>query len=104
MTVAVRTTSEADGHILAASAWWRTNRPSAPELFDHELAGAFRLLASAPDIGRRYRYGRIPGLRRLLLPRTRYHVYYVHDAEGAAAVVLAVWSAVRGRAPALKPA
>jgi len=33
MTVAVRTTSEADGHILAASAWWRTNRGEKMKAF-----------------------------------------------------------------------
>lgn len=102
MTAAVRTTPEADAHVLHTSAWWRTHRPAAPDLFDEELAGAFTLLGRAPDIGRRYKRRGIPGLRRLLLPRTRYHVYYLHDSAKATVIVLAVWSAVRGRGPNLK--
>ncbi|HKC83500.1 MAG TPA: hypothetical protein VKD46_05840, partial [bacterium] len=37
-------------------------------------------------------------MRRLLLPGTRYHLYYVYDQEASECVILAVWSAVRGRA------
>jgi len=45
--------------------------------------------------------GGVPGLRRLLLPRSRYHVCYVHDSENDEVAILAVWSAVRGRGPKL---
>ena len=69
-------------------------------LFVEELSGALDLLTRAPDVGRRYLHAGIPGLRRLLLPATRYHVYYVH--EGDVCVVLAVWSALRGRPPQLR--
>jgi plasmid stabilization system protein ParE len=65
------------------------------------LVGALELLAEAPAIGRRHSHPDIPGLRRLLLPGTRYHIYYVHEAERDAMVILAIWSAVRGRGPAL---
>ena len=34
-----------------------------------------------------------------LLPATRYHVYYVHELDRGQCIVLAVWSAVRGRGP-----
>jgi plasmid stabilization system protein ParE len=40
------------------------------------------------------------GLRRILLRATRYHVYYVSNAETV--LILAVWSAVRGAGPDLK--
>ena len=101
MTTSVRTTPEADLQALQAAAWWRANRPAAPDLFVQELAGAIDLLTRAPDVGRRYRGRGIPGLRRALLPMSRYHVYYVHDAEKSECLVLAVWSAVRGRGPHL---
>jgi plasmid stabilization system protein ParE len=104
MSVVVRTTPDADAQALQAVEWWRSNRIAAPDLFAEELAGAFDLLARAPDIGRRYRRAGIPGLRRILLPATRYHVYYVHVPDEDACVVLAVWSAVRGRPPRLRPA
>lgn len=81
--------------------WWRVNRPAAPTLFLEELEGAFELLSAAPDVGRRYRHRWIPGLRRLLLPATKHHVYYVHDEEADVVIVLAVWGAVRGHGPRL---
>jgi plasmid stabilization system protein ParE len=58
------------------------------------------LVASTPEMGRRYLAAGIPGLRRVLLRATRYHVYYVSD--GDLVTVLAVWSAVRGRSPRLR--
>lgn len=42
------------------------------------------------------------GVQRLFLPGTRYHVYYVHDAEAREVVVLAIWSALRGKGPPLR--
>jgi hypothetical protein len=43
----------------------------------------------------------VSGVRRLYLPATRYHVYYVHEPELHQVVILAVWSAVRGKGPPL---
>jgi len=100
--VDVGTTAEADQHIRAASAWWQANRPAAPDLFAHELARAFTLLADAPDVGRPYHLRSIPGLRRLLLTASKYHVYYVHDSARQRVLTLAIWSAVRGRRPPLR--
>jgi plasmid stabilization system protein ParE len=99
--VEVRVTPEAERQILDASAWWRANRRFASDLFDDEFARALALLSRVPDIGRRYRRTRIPGLRRILLAGSRYHVYYVHDAKQQTLIVLAVWSALRGRRPSL---
>jgi plasmid stabilization system protein ParE len=101
MTTVLRVTPETEAQVEQAAAWWRENRPAAPDLFSQELAGAFDLLARAPQVGRRYLRRSIPGLRRLLLPSTRYHVYYVHAAGSDTCVILAVWSAVRGRGPRL---
>jgi len=61
----------------------------------NELAEAFDLLGNTPEIGHRYPRPGIPGLRRLLLRATRYHVYYVFD--GNLDAVLSLCSAVRGR-------
>ena len=97
----MKSSTKADEQILTAESWWAANRPLAPELFREELLGAFDMLSNAPDIGRPYRRLKIPGLRRFLLPRTRYHVYYVHEVEPNRIIILAVWSAVRGRAPKL---
>ncbi|MFL5345468.1 MAG: type II toxin-antitoxin system RelE/ParE family toxin [Hyalangium sp.] len=93
---------DADEQALAIDSWWRENRPAAPNLFADELVAALGLLADAPGAGRRYPARKIPGLRRLMLPASRYHVYYVHDSEAGIVHVLAIWSAVRGKEPPLR--
>ncbi len=101
MKVVVSSTKQADQQALEADAWWQANRSAAPNLFWEELKAAIAMLSDAPDIGRPYRYRPVPGVRRLLMPRSRYHVYYVHRQEAQVVVVLSVWSAVRGRRPPL---
>ena len=80
--------------------WWREHRTAAPALFEAELRAALDRIRSTPRVGNVYEA--VAGLeyRRLLLPETRYHVYY--RVVGTDRVrVLAVWSAVRGRGPRL---
>lgn len=93
---------EAADQVLVIDSWWRENRLAAPSLFTNELAAALGLLADAPGAGRRYSAREIPGLRRLMLPASRYHVYYVHDSEEGIVYVIAIWSALRGRGPSLR--
>lgn len=95
----VRTTPEADGQGRVADDWWRANRSAAPGLFAQELEGVLALLAVAPAIGERHRVQGIPGLRRVLMRQSRYHVYYAFDDEADLVIVVAIWSAVRGRSP-----
>jgi plasmid stabilization system protein ParE len=96
----VRTTPEADSQVLVVDEWWRRNRTAAPDLFLDELDAAFSLIGDAPYVGHPYRRSPIAGTRRVLLPRTRYHVYYVPlDDE---VVILAVWHAQRGSGPPLR--
>jgi plasmid stabilization system protein ParE len=96
----VITSPDADAHILAVDAWWRANRPAAPNLFREELAHCFGLLLQAPDIGKRYRrHSSLMGIRRVLLRATRYHVYYAPISD--VLLVLAVWHSRRGQGPAL---
>lgn len=94
-------TPEAERHIDAIDGWWREHRTAAPGLFTQELAAALELIQSWPGMGRRRRHGSIPGLRRVVLRATRYHVYYAVAADGDTVFVLAVWSAVRGGMPKL---
>ena len=79
--------------------WWQSNRPAAPTLFRDELAAAVRKLETTPGVGTDY--APVPSIRRVLMPRCRYHVYYFVD-EGAAVVeVRAVWHCSRGHGPPL---
>jgi len=94
---------DAELQIRTIDGWWREYRLAAPALFAEELAAAFELIASAPRIGRRRSHRGVPGLRRVLLRATRYHVYYAPSLDGQRVFVLAVWSALRGKAPPIQP-
>lgn len=81
--------------------WWYQHRPAAPLLFDEELRHVLDQIRSAPDLGSLFK-ARKSGreYRRVLMPETRYHVYY--RVVGPDRIrVAAVWSAVRGRGPRL---
>jgi hypothetical protein len=67
--------------IEAMQAWWSKNRPSAPWLFLDELAQAERLLRENPTFGVVYDSYRGSPVRRVLLSRTRKHLYYRYSQE-----------------------
>ena len=83
----------------AIDEWWRSNRPSSPDLFVTELEAMLGAAALMPTLGAPARSERAPGVRRLLLRSTRYHVYY--RARDRSLEVLAVWHATRGSGPSL---
>ena len=87
--------------LLRIGAWWRANRSAAPELFQVELSQAFDLIANMPSSGELWTSARRPGIRRWLLPKTRYHVYYSVDDASTTVTVRMLWYAGRGRAPIL---
>lgn len=93
----VELSDEAQAEVERIDAWWRENRPAAPDLFSDELERALAVLGDTPALGGRYEAK--PGVRRLLLRRTHYHLYFVERAERV--YVVSVWSAYRGRGPKL---
>ncbi len=98
-----RNTPRARRQAAEAEDWWRRNRTASPDLFFEEFLKTLDLLEDTPDMGSPVPRKQMPGLRRVLLPLTRYHGYYVHDEIAGELVILAVWSAVRGRGPRLGP-
>lgn len=84
----------------AIRAWWTENRPAAPDLFVDELRDAIRKLAAMPRIGARYEAPDLREMRRVLLPRTRYHLYYTVDDDSRLVRVHALWHVSRGHDPA----
>ena len=83
-----------------AAAWWRENRPKAPKAFSEELERALEFIAAEPGIGARARNARLAGVRRVLLHRVHYYLYYrVVGASERVLEVLAVWHARRGSRP-----
>lgn len=87
--------------IRAIHDWWRTHRPAAPELLREELAATLEMIRSSPKVARGYPFSAIPGLRRTLMPRTRYHLYFTFHEERALIFVHALWHAARGHGPPL---
>ena len=95
----VRITALAAQHIRAAKAWWRNNRTAAPQAIDQELKRAFTLIASQPTAGARATDVELPNVRRVFLPRVKYHVYYHVVGVPERIEVVAFWHARRGHGP-----
>lgn len=96
----VRFVTRAAKQVREAEQWWRANRPEATNLFAEEVAAVVALLAGSPQIGSPYEPR--PGVRRVLLRRTLYWVYYVYDPVRDEVRVRALWHSTRGRTPPLK--
>ena len=70
-------------------------------MFRRELEAVVRLLETSPLIGKPYAQAPVPEARRLLIGRSRYHVYWEVDVSSQALTILVVWHAGRGSGPLL---
>ena len=95
-------TPEADRQATELDGWWREHRPAAPDLLARELADGLALLALTPTAGTCYTAQGGRTFRRLLLPRSRNHVYFEIDEVHGLLIVHAVWGTPRGREPDLE--
>ena len=99
-------TETARAQLDEVAAWWLENRPAAPELFENELAAALGVLTTVPRAGSLYAHPRAAGIRRLLLLRCRYHLYYSIEPEtdgpGEIVTIVSLWHTRRGAGPALR--
>jgi plasmid stabilization system protein ParE len=73
----------------------------SPDLFDRELAELVHRLETIPHFGTPHPTPRRPGLRRSLLQKTEFHVYFEADHVKQQVRVLTIWHARRGREPIL---
>jgi len=99
--VKARFSPRAQRRVKAVAKWWRENRPAAPTLFDDELQAAIDQLKVHPTLGLEYQYIEDRIVRRILLPASAQHVYYVVDGEREVITIYTVWGARRGRTPKL---
>ncbi len=90
---------DARTQILSIARWWRANRPKNPGLFFAELKAATNRLSEAPRAGVLYKVPRVEGVRRLLLPRTGYYLYYTVNDAASVVEMVAVWHTARGGGP-----
>ena len=79
--------------LFTALGWWYSHRDKAPNAFDEDLNAAWELLSSAPDVGKAVS-ARRPGVRRLLMERVRYYVYYRVTDSGVVEIT-AIWHSSR---------
>lgn len=91
---------EAKQQFEAEDAWWRENRDSK-DLFLEEFSAVLGQISTMPEVGQRYRRTRGKLIQRMLMKKTRCHVYYFHDQEQGLIEVHSVWGARRRRGPKL---
>ena len=91
---------EARDQYRTQNAWWREHR-DAKTLFAQEFLAAIRHLRAAPETGALYARRRGRTIRRWLMPKIGYHVYYRFDRGQNSLVIYSVWGARRGRGPKL---
>ena len=92
--------AEAQRRFEAEDEWWREHR-DAKELFVDELDQTLDMLRSTPEVGQIYRQARNKLIQRVLMKKTRCHVYYFHDPEHALVEIHSIWGAARERGPTL---
>ena len=97
----VRFSSTAQDLVRLADAWWTVHREKAPGLFTEELAAVVERLTAMPLTGESYRESRGQEVRRMLMRKTRYHVYYVVDDNRNLVEVVSIWHSTKGRGPDL---
>ena len=94
--------AEAEQQLGEILEWWTENRPAAPMLLLDEFERCVSLLESSPDVGVRFHRTPVPGVRRMLMKRTRHHLYSVHDADHEIVYIIAVWGAPKEDDPILR--
>ena len=99
MVLRIKVSKRASHQIQQAASWWAENRPAAPGAVRKDIGEALALLAQEPGIGSPCEGTRLSGIRRLLLSRIRYFIYY--RATSQSLDVLAVWHMSRGNQPPL---
>lgn len=97
--LAVELTALAAQHIREAEQWWRLNRPAAPNAIREELQRLLPIIAIQPRIGSRVTNVRLEGVRRIHIPRIRYHLYFHVTGIPEFVEVVAFWHSSRGSGP-----
>ena len=96
----LRLSDGAQRDIETIDAWWREHRPASPLLFRDELRAAIEQIESHPESGAAYLAAKKP-YRRVVLPRSKYLLYYEYDKATGVLAVASIWGARRGTDPEL---
>ena len=101
MSFRIKVAPRAAIQIRAAAEWWAEHRSKAPLAFAEDLESAYALIQEFPFAGEPVRHRRIANVRRILMGRVRYQLYYVFSGEESVVEILALWHASRGTHPRL---
>ena len=85
--------------IESAAEWWRENRQASPDALSDELVRTLDLITQQPGVGVPALNARLAGVRRILLPRVGYFLFYRVAPQKQLIEVLAFWHARRGSEP-----
>ena len=99
--LAVTFWARAARQVESAGQWWRENRQDCPEGLSDELVRTLDLIARQPGVGLPATNVRLSGVRRILLPRVGYFLFYRVAPRRHLVEVLAFWHARRGSSPKL---
>lgn len=94
-------TPDAADQAIQANLWWIQNRPSAQTSLSDEIDRALNLLQQAPNLGKPRKHKAYKNLRKLVLSKIGYAIYYNYDEPTAEILVCAIWSGKRKRTPKL---
>jgi plasmid stabilization system protein ParE len=92
----VKVSARAAPHIRTASEWCG-EQEKAPGALADELESAFALIRELPNAGEPVFHSTVGGVRRILLGRVGYHLYYRVDQK--VVEILALWYSSRGESP-----
>jgi len=99
--VKLRVGKRAQQQAKRMGAWWLGHRPAASTLFTDELERTFLYISQVREAGVRWPTPRRPTLRRILMPGSGNHVYFLIDEPTETVHVLAIWGAPRSTTPKL---
>jgi plasmid stabilization system protein ParE len=94
-----RIKARARREISKAAEWWAENRPAAPGAIREDTEAALKVIVRQPGLGTNVHTVRAGPVRRFLLLRTQYFIYY--RVRGEVVEVIAFWHASREAGPFL---
>ena len=89
----------ANRQIEKEDAWWRVNRPNAPNAIREEVERISALISFQPYIGPIARNVSLPGVRRIHLERVHCHIYYRVVGSPRYVEIVGFWGSRRGSGP-----
>ena len=91
----IEISARAQRQVRIARKWWLANREKAPQAFDDDFEAVVEQISANPRIGRLFPTRRSGALRRILVERARFYLYYRLSPDEGTVYLVAFWSARR---------